>query len=264
MIQNCPAALGVIRLKKMLKKNIYMPVIVALLYTVYYYLVLNMMTARGLLVDLNKVTWSTVGTRFLTDFSVMLLFPVIIILVHRRSLNDFYISFVRRKVTAVLGSILLILFILHNDYTVSGFYKLFFHLIVVAFAEEFLFRGYVYSMMKRYSKTSAVLVSGILWGSMHAILPGLVAGEQLGEIGLNMISQLGFGIAAGYYFIYIMEKSASLFVPVLVHAILNYTVGPIGIITAVGTGLYLILHQLKNDKKAVQNKDDHRDKSASY
>lgn len=56
-----------------------------------------------------------------------------------------------------------------------------------------------------------------------------------------MLSEMGGGIASGYYFIYLLDKSKSLFIPIFVHAILNYTVGYIGILTAIGAGVYLFI-----------------------
>lgn len=242
-------------MKKKTQKNVYVPLTVVLLYSLYYYFLLTVITERGMLIGLNDITGSNVGERLLLDVALMLILPGILIIIYRKKLKDFSLRITHSNLLILLVSIVLLLFVLHNDYTVSGFYQLFFHLIIVAFGEEFIFRGYFYNVMKRQSKTFAVLVSGILWGSMHAILPGLAAGEPLSAIGLNMVSQMGFGIAAGYYFIYLMEKSDTLLVPILVHAILNYTVGPIGVITAFGTGVYFMSKQSSLNRKVIRSKE---------
>jgi membrane protease YdiL (CAAX protease family) len=130
---------------------------------------------------------------------------------------------------------------MHADFTIKGYYKLFFYLIVVAFGEEFLFRGYTYNKLKIRSKVLGVVVCGFFWGSMHAILPGLLSGDSINQLGISMLSEAGPGIVMGYYFIYLQEKSSSLFIPIFIHAILDYTIGFIGIFTAIGTGIYLFI-----------------------
>lgn len=217
----------------------WLPVFVMLLYGITYFIALSVITEQRLLVDVKDLTWDNIGARFLLDFLLMLLLPIILMVVNRKNLKEFSIRLNQRTLLLILVGIMIVLFMLHSDYTLSGGYRLYFHLVVVASAEEFLFRGYVYGKMKSKGKTAALLVSGTLWGMMHSILPGLAAGDQIADIGVSMISQVGFGIAAGWYFIYIMEKSATLLLPIFVHAILNYTVGPLGVIVAIGVFLYL-------------------------
>lgn len=122
---------------------------------------------------------------------------------------------------------------------------------MVGFGEEFMFRGYVYNKLLRHNKLLAIIVSGFFWGILHAILPGLLAGNDLWRIGIGMLSEIGGGIAVGYYYIYLLEKSKSLLIPVFVHSILDYSVGSIGIITAIGTGAYLFILDRKKLQKSL-------------
>ena len=135
--------------------------------------------------------------------------------------------------------------------TIRGYYKFFFYLVVVSFSEELVFRGYVYNELLRHNKLLAVIVSGFFWGIFHAILPGLLAGDGLGQIGIRMLSEIGGGIITGYYFIYLLEKSKSLFIPINIHAILDYQVGGIGVIVAIATGVYFFMLDRKKLQKPL-------------
>lgn len=61
----------------------------------------------------------------------------------------------------------------------------------------------------------AILVSGFFFGVMHAILPGLLAGHDLGQIVLEMLNEIGGGIVVGFFFIYLMEKSSVIITSIL-------------------------------------------------
>jgi membrane protease YdiL (CAAX protease family) len=91
----------------------------------------------------------------------------------------------------------------------------------------------------------------VFFGIMHSILPGVLTGDDLGRIVLRMVSEIGSGIIAGYYFIYLLEKSNSLFTPIFVHAILDYSIGGIGIITAIGAGIYLFIIDRNRTKQLL-------------
>ena len=232
------------------------PLIVGLIYTAYYYFGVKFLAEQDLLIGLQQVTWDNIGMKFMIDFSLMLLFPVILMLVYGKKLSGLIIRPDHSKLQYVLAGILVVLFLFHGNYSISGYYAFFFYLVIVSFGEELIFRGYVYSMLKSYNRWFAIIASGLLWGLPHAILPGLIAGSDLGRIGMDMLSQVGFGIVTGFYFIYLLEKSKSLSVPILVHTILNYSVGPIGTLTAVGAGFYLF----QKDRLDRKNKNYEPDK----
>lgn len=72
-------------------------------------------------------------------------------------------------------------------------------------------------------------------GYSHSALPTIISNGNLFQLILSMFSQIGGGILMGWFFIFLLEKSKSLWIPTLVHAILDYTVGFIGIIVAIIT-----------------------------
>lgn len=72
-------------------------------------------------------------------------------------------------------------------------------------------------------------------------MPTIISNADSNQFLLSMCSEIGGGIIAGWYFIYLLEKSNTLWVPILVHAILDYSVGPIGIIAAIVIFVHLLL-----------------------
>ncbi|NMF07782.1 CPBP family intramembrane glutamic endopeptidase [Clostridium beijerinckii] len=195
---------------------------------------------NNILISQNNVTWNNIALKFLNDYFSMLLLPSILIIANRRNLKDFGLCYESKKESLALLMIMLLLFILHNDFTITGVYKFFFYLVVVAFGEEFIFRGFVYNRLKCNSTTVAIILSGILWGTLHAIMPSILNNSSIGQLLLSMSNEIGSGILMGWYFIYIQEKSKTLWIPILIHAILDYTVGGIGSITAIGMFFYFL------------------------
>ena len=221
------------------------PIIFSILYTIYFYLMTKFLTEQNKWISINSITTGNVATRFIGDFLVMLLIPLILIIIFRKRLSDFKLTLLNTYLQYILIAVYMVLFILHGDFTVNGFYKFFFYLVIIAFGEEFIYRGYVYNTVKRYNRVMAIFISGFFFGIMHAMLPGILAGFSITQIGISMLGEIGFGIIGGYYFIYLLERSKSLFIPIFVHAILNYSIGGIGILTALGTGIYLFINSRK-------------------
>lgn len=71
-------------------------------------------------------------------------------------------------------------------------------------------------------------------------MPSILNNSSIGQFLLSMSNEIGSGILMGWYFIYIQEKSKTLWIPILIHAILDYTVGEIGSITAIGMFFYFL------------------------
>ncbi len=204
-----------------------------------------------MLISINSITKNNVGTKFIGDFFVTLFVPLILIMIYRKRLIEFKLQFMHTYLQYTLIGVMILFFILHRDFTIRGYYKFFFYLVVVGFSEELVFRGYVYNELLRHNKLLAVIVSGFFWGILHAILPGLLAGDGLGQIGIRMLSEIGGGIITGYYFIYLLEKSKSLFIPIYIHAILDYQVGGIGVIAAIATGVFFFMLDRKKLQKPL-------------
>lgn len=76
--------------------------------------------------------------------------------------------------------------------------------ILPAFVEEMIFRGYILHLLLPYGKTFAILVSAVLFGVMHLYLP-----------------QILYATVAGVLIGYFVVRSESLWVGILIHAVNN-------------------------------------------
>ena len=76
--------------------------------------------------------------------------------------------------------------------------------ILPAFVEEMIFRGYILHLLLPHGKTFAIMVSAVLFGMMHQYLPQL------------LYATVG-GVLIGYYVV----KSGSLWIGIFIHALNN-------------------------------------------
>ena len=219
-------------------KSCIIPVIVGIGYLLWFYFRSLVFYSNNMLVKVNDVTWDNILIKLADDYIVMLLLPTIIMILNIKNLKAFKLNYCSGTVIKVLLIILIIFFFLHNDYSISGVYKFFFYLIFVSFGEEFIFRGYIYNSLKGKSKVKAVLISGILWGAAHGILPTVLNHSSIIK---NMINEIGGGITTGLFFIYLQEKSGTLWVPVLIHALLDYSYLFFGQLIAIVILIYYIM-----------------------
>ncbi len=219
------------------------PIMVIILYSIYFYIVEKGLFVNGWMISLKDITTKNIGRVFVGDFLVMLILPTVLCLIYRKRLNK--LGIVESKMSYTLLIIYLIFFFLHKDFSISGFYKAFFYIFVVAAAEEIIYRGYLFSKLKTYNRIFAILVSGSLWGMIHAILPGILSGNSIPIILLSMLDEIGGGIIGGLFFIYLFEYSGSILVPIIIHALLDYSYEHLGIVVAVTTFVYLLLIRKK-------------------
>lgn len=224
----------------------YTPVLVSIVYMVYFYVFCSLSYENGWLISTKDISFSNVGVSLINDLGNMWVLPFILLLVYRKRLVE--LGFRKSKVSVVLLLIYILFFILHGDYSIRGFYRAFFYLFIVALPEEIIYRGYVYNDLKKYGRVSAVIISGVVFGIIHAILPSVMAGEGMGFLLREMFNNIGFGIMASFIFVYYLDKGKSIFVPVMVHALLDYSYGAWGIIVAVIIFGFLFVSNRNNEE----------------
>lgn len=223
------------------EKQFITTIAVGVIALVWFYIVTYFVFNNNMLISINSVTWDNILIKLVDDYSSILFISTILLILNKKNLKDFHLCFTSQKEIFVLIVVMIILFFLHNDFTIGGFYKFFFYLVIISFGEEFLFRGFIYNRLKSKSEVIAIILSGIIWGIGHAILPSILTNAGIGHLLLSMCYEIGGGVVSGWYFIYIQEKSGSLWIPVLIHAILDYSVSYIGVFVAVITFAYFIL-----------------------
>jgi membrane protease YdiL (CAAX protease family) len=209
-----------------INKKIVNPMIFIVIYMAYFFCITKYLYNNNLLIKLNSINPSNVSIKLLDDFLTSLFIVIIIIsvtLIRKQSLSHIGITKNNSMLVFALLSIYFGIFFIKGDFSLIGIYKCFYYLIVVAFSEELIFRGYLFTSLDRELPTYlSVIISGIMWGAMHAFIPIII--NNYSVIGsLNVIcSELGGGILAGGLFILIYKKSKSLIIPIMIHAILDF------------------------------------------
>lgn len=208
-------------------KKVSIAVGLTLIYGVFSYFGMSFLWNNDYLISLNDITANNVWLKLLTDSIENFLFVLLILgfmLIRGRSLSEVGFTSNSRFLSVSLLLVYLGLFLLHGDFSVKGIYRAFFFLIVVAFVEEFIFRGFLFTIIDReYGFKKAVIISGLLFGAMHGLLPTIVANGSFMDLLANIFDNLlGQGVFGTLIFAYAYKKSGTLFVPILIHAILDY------------------------------------------
>ncbi len=197
-------------------------------------------------VSLNEINSTNIYQRLLQDSVIGLSFPIILLIKYRKNYCELGFTEKSKTLSIILFVIYLLLFILHSDYSIGGFYRAVFYLTMVGLSEEIIFRGYIYLRIKPINRTLAIIISGIIFGAGHAILPGIISDKSISFIGLNMLNYIGGGIVSGFLFISCMELSGNILVAMFIHSLMDYSYGYIGIIVLICTLGFLILNSKKN------------------
>ena len=102
------------------------------------------------------------------------------------------------------------------DYPVPGLIYAAVSMALVGFAEELIFRGFLFkAMLKDGSVTAAVIVSSVTFGMGHIM--NLFTGHDLVET----LTQVVFAVAMGFVFTLVFYKSGSLLPGILAHSFID-------------------------------------------
>ncbi|WP_346879832.1 MULTISPECIES: CPBP family intramembrane glutamic endopeptidase [unclassified Clostridium] len=210
---------------KINKKIIY-PITLIGIYMVYFFFLVKYFYNNDLLIGVKNITISNVGIQLLGDFLANLLIVIIIISIMLRKKQSLNITGTTRNgkiVACILFAIYIGIFFIKGDFSLAGIYKPLFFLITIGFVEEFIFRGYLFTELDKELPTYlAVIISGMMWGAMHATLPIILNNYSGIQSFSAIISTFGGYTAVGAIFVLLYKKSNSLIVPILVHALLDY------------------------------------------
>ncbi len=231
---------------------------VGVIFLIYFWTICRFQLDHGWIISKSDVTVDNLLFKLRSDVLVMSLIPLIIIWKFKRKLKDIGLSTNNSPMVVLLSIVYIIFFCLHGDFSIGGTYIAFFYLVIIAFSEEVIYRGYVYTRMRSYNRILAILISGILFGITHAVLPGIMNHLSYAHILFNMLSHIGGGILMGYFFIYLMEKSESIFVPILIHALLDYSVGSWGVVIGLSVVFYYVYRDrnIEMKKKYIEKQEN--------
>ena len=128
-----------------------------------------------------------------------MLLPIICLLVFRKDTGSLFR--IRHTYLLLLLCIMYcVFFVVHQQFNMPGFYLFIQDLIIIGFSEEYLYRGVMYSIMKKENTALAIVLSSLFWGITHAVYPTVVVGGDLSVFLTDCISNIGFGLFIGYGF----------------------------------------------------------------
>ena len=104
------------------------------------------------------------------------------------------------------------------DYPVPGLIWAAVSMALVGFAEELIFRGFLFkAMLKDGNVKAAIIVSSVTFGMGHIM--NLFTGQDL----IETLNQVVFAVAIGFVFTFVFYKSGSLLPGILAHSIIDVT-----------------------------------------
>lgn len=148
-----------------------------------------------------------------------------------------YISTRKRNITAgdigitkdnwefvlIFLSLYIFLFFYKREYTLNNIINWIFYLVCTGITEEIIFRGYIYERSKQFmSRKQAILWNCLLFTIMHIAPQSVLQGFTFKDGLLYFINNIGGMSFITWIFIIIKEKSNTILIPVLLHAIINY------------------------------------------
>lgn len=90
-----------------------------------------------------------------------------------------------------------------------------FSMLLVGFIEEVIFRGFLYKMMAKDNKKTAILVSSITFGIGHIV--NLLNGAEV----VTTLIQICYAVVVGFLFVIVFEYGKSLWPCIITHSLTN-------------------------------------------
>ncbi|MEG1351370.1 MAG: CPBP family intramembrane glutamic endopeptidase [Bacilli bacterium] len=203
------------------------PIVFIGIYMVYFFFIIKYFYSHDMFIGLKSINESNISIKLLDDFlssSLMVIIIIFITFMKKQSLSRIGITKNNSKLAIILLCIYFGMFFIKGDYSLVGIYKCFFYLIIVSLTEELIFRGYLFTELERELPTYlAIIISGMMWGAMHAFMPIIMNNYSFIQSVNAILSELGGGILGAVIYVYIYKKSKSLTIPIMIHAILDFS-----------------------------------------
>ncbi|MCR4713056.1 MAG: CPBP family intramembrane metalloprotease [Treponemataceae bacterium] len=162
-------------------------------------------------------------------------FPILVLIVFlvilKRSFADEMYFKIKGKISVIvvlalaailLGITIYCLFSKHDKITVL--YNLFYYVFFIAFFEEFIFRDLFPFLLKNEKTLIRYLIPGIMFGLIHVFnylgWQSITTNQVVQFITSQMLGYIAFSCVVQF----LKEKSGTIWIPVLVHAIMDYSV----------------------------------------
>ncbi|MBQ7359983.1 MAG: CPBP family intramembrane metalloprotease [Lachnospiraceae bacterium] len=166
--------------------------------------------------------------------SVMVNLPAIILLIVsllllKKKAAEFFCFKIEKKIAKILVPVLAVVYaislvrqlIVYDDQVTQAF-RWVYYLVFISFFEEFECRAVMPALLKgRVCKWVEWLLPSLLFAVGHLIMP-IVQGKDLAELGMILMSTIGGYTLFGLFFEWCKRASGSLWVGVLLHAIMDF------------------------------------------
>ena len=107
-----------------------------------------------------------------------MLLPIICLLVFRKDTGSLFR--IRHTYLLLLLCIMYcVFFVVHQQFNMPGFYLFIQDLIIIGFSEEYLYRGVLYSIMKKENTALAIVLRRLLRGNTTAVYHTVGVGGDL-------------------------------------------------------------------------------------
>lgn len=162
--------------------------------------------------------------------------------------------FSRKKGNYIVATFLALyyvfLFFKISDFSPEGIFNFVKYLIFIAASEELIFRGIIYNEIKKYYKNMiAIIISGLFFGGMHALIPIIKMNPNLfSSLGLISNEMLN-GIISNALFCFLYEYGNTIFIPILIHAILDFSKSTYELLILIIISVYLFWTKKKVKQK---------------
>lgn len=166
----------------------------------------------------------------IVSMAAILVILIFFIILRKNFVSEMYLKISEKKqkitvfiLTAILLAVTVFCLITKAD-KITILYNLLYYTVFIALEEELLVRGVCVYLLKDESNYIRYLVPNILFAAMH-----LFSYANWGKITSVYVfsfitSQMLGLVLTGCIFQYLKEKSGTIWIPVLVHAILDYMV----------------------------------------
>lgn len=109
-----------------------------------------------------------------------------------------------------------------------------------AFGEELLFRGVIFALLASVPRWQGVLVSGLLFGSMH-LIHGVMEGDWPAAFAQMLVTS-----ASGFMFAAVRYGTGSLWLCIALHMLLNLSIIHSNLEPAAGATTYFVMARVAN------------------
>lgn len=165
----------------------------------------------------------------ITSAFAILLFIIFLVILKNRFADEMYLKIkgkislvvVVTLVTILLGFMIFCLITKQDKITVL--YNLFYYAFFIAFFEEFIYRDVFPFLLKEEKTLLRYLVPGIMFGLIHIFNNSGWQSITANQIVKFLTSQMLGYIAFSCLVQFLKEKSDTIWIPVLVHTIMDYS-----------------------------------------